>query len=162
MGRLTGLDRRLGAAARERAGRVPGLRGLAALAARALSPGFRIAVAAMIARPRTRRAGLEALACGVVAALAARALRDRLGRPRPGARRDGGFPSRHAAAATAIARAAGRHDPALGRALGSAAALGLAGRVVTADHEPADIVAGAALGLAVAAAVERLAGRPVA
>jgi membrane-associated phospholipid phosphatase len=105
-------------------------------------------VALLILRRGRRRTGLHALASGVAAAMAARALRDRVGRPRPGDRPDGGFPSRHAAAAAAIARAASRREPRLGRALAAAAALGLAGRVATAEHDPADIAAGAALGLA--------------
>lgn len=115
-----------------------------------MSPAFRIAVAALILRPSSRRAGIEALAAGVGAALAARALRDRLGRPRPGERTEGGFPSRHAAASAAIAGAVARRDRRLGGALALAAGLGGVARVATAEHEPGDIAAGVALGVATA------------
>ncbi len=152
---LTSIDRRLGADLRRRYGRgAPGAAGQ--VAAEALSPAFRLVVAALIVVPRTRRAGAEALASGTLAAVAARVARDRLGRPRPGPRADAGFPSRHAAAAVAIARAAGRVEPRLRLPLALAAAAGLAGRVLTGEHEPGDIGAGAALGWAVDRAVERL------
>ena len=141
---------------------VPGGTRAARLAAGALSPGFRVAVALMIARAGSRRAGLEALAAGVAAATTARLLRDRLARRRPGPRGEGGFPSRHAAAAAAIARSAGRHHHGLGRALAAAAVVGLAARVASAEHDPADIAAGAALGLAADRALERLLGDGVA
>jgi membrane-associated phospholipid phosphatase len=144
---LSTLDRRAGTAVRRAVERVPGGPAAARIAARALSPGFRLVVALLILRGGRRRTGLHALASGVAAATAARALRDRVGRPRPGDRADGGFPSRHAAAAAAIARAASRRERRLGRVLGAAAALGLAGRVATAEHDPADILAGALLGL---------------
>jgi membrane-associated phospholipid phosphatase len=162
MGVLTRLDRRAGAALRPAVRAVPAGPDAARIAAGALSPGFRALVAVLIARPSTRRLGLEALAAGVAAALAARALRDGLARPRPGGRTEGGFPSRHAAAATAIARAAGRRRPALGGALALAAAVGLAARVADAEHEPADILAGVALGLAAQRALERLASDGIA
>jgi membrane-associated phospholipid phosphatase len=157
MGALTRCDRRLGAALRTAAARVPGAAATAQGAAAVMSPAFRLAVAAMIARPEHRRAGVRALAAGAAASLLARAARDRVGRPRPGDRTEGGFPSRHAAAAAAIAATAGRDDPRLGRALALAAATGLLARVVAAEHEPADIAAGALLGLATAAALERVA-----
>jgi membrane-associated phospholipid phosphatase len=155
---LSALDRRAGDAIRRAAGRVPGGPAAARAAAGALSPAFRIVVALLIIRGGRRRTGLHALASGVVAATAARALRDRLARPRPGDRPDGGFPSRHAAAAAAIARAASRREPGLGRVLAAGAAVGLAGRVAAAEHEPADVLAGIALGLL----AERLvhSGRP--
>lgn len=142
---MTSMDRRLGAGLRRRYG--SGSLGTAGqVAALALAPAFRLAVAALIVAPRTRRAGAEALVSGTLAALAARAARDRVGRPRPGPRTEGGFPSRHAAAAVAIARAAGRVEPGLRLPFAAAAAAGLAGRVLTGEHEPADIGAGAALG----------------
>lgn len=122
-----------------------------------MSPAFRIVVALMIADRRTRPAGLRALAAGGGAALAARALRDRLDRPRPGGRAEGGFPSRHAAAACAIAATAGRAHPRLHAALAAAAGAGSLARVAAAEHEPADILAGAALGLVTAAALGRIA-----
>lgn len=112
-----------------------------------MSPAFRLTVAALIARRSSRRTGLEALAAGVGAALVARLLRDRLGRARPGARVEGGFPSRHAAASAAIAGAVARRDPRMGAALAIAAGIGGAARIATAEHEPGDIAAGIALGL---------------
>jgi undecaprenyl-diphosphatase len=161
MGRLSRMDRDAGAALRGAVAALPAGPLLATAAAEALSPAFRVLVAVMIARARSRRTGLEALAAGVAAATAARLLRDRLGRRRPGPRDDGGFPSRHAAAATAIAAAAGRRNRSLGRALALAAAVGLTARVASADHEPADIAAGAAVGLVAARALERLLRQPV-
>jgi len=161
MGRLTRIDRRAGAAVREAVSALPGGTRAAGVAAGALSPAFRVLVAVLIARARSRRTGLEALAAGVGAATAARLLRDRLGRRRPGPRDDGGFPSRHAAAAAAIAAATGRRDRTLGRALAVAAAVGLTGRVASADHDPADIVAGVAVGLVTARALERLSDQRV-
>lgn len=158
MGRVTEIDRRLGAAVRRAAARPPGGTWAARLAAHALSPGFRAVVAAMIARRATRPAGVRALAAGVAAAMTARALRDRVGRTRPGARTEGGFPSRHAAAAAAIAGTVARRHARLGRALAVCAAVGLAGRVAVAEHEPADIAAGAGLGIAVAAVLARAPG----
>lgn len=154
---LLRLDRRLGAALRRATAEAPGAAAAAGALAHTMSPAFRLAVAAMIAAPATRRAGVRALVAGAGASLAARALRDRLGRPRPGARADGGFPSRHAAAAGGIAAAAGRAHPAIGAGLAAAGAAGLVARVAVAEHEPADVVAGLALGLAAAAALERLA-----
>lgn len=121
-----------------------------------MSPVFRIVVGALVVAPATRTTGLRALAAGAGASLAARALRDRLGRPRPGERADGGFPSRHAAAAVAIATAAGRRDPRIRAVLAGAAFTGLFARIVDAEHEPADIVVGAALGLATTRLLERL------
>jgi len=153
---LTGIDRRAGAVLRSTVARAPGGSRAARIAASALSPGFRVLVAAMIAVPSTRRAGLQAGAAGVGAAVAARLLRDRLGRPRPGSRQDGGFPSRHAAAATAIGRAIARRHPAAGALVLCAALVGMAGRVATAEHDPADILAGAALGLAAESALATL------
>jgi membrane-associated phospholipid phosphatase len=150
---LDRLDRRLGAAARLRLRRVPGGRAGAWLAANALGPSFRTLVAWLLLTAGRRRTGVEALAGSAAASWGARWLRERLGRPRPGARPEGGLPSRHAAAAVAIARAVGRGDRRAGRALGAAAALGLAGRVGCAEHDPADVLAGAAFGWAVAGLV---------
>ena len=155
---LSRLDRRLGDALRRAAGAVPGGIAAAAIVAGVMSPAFRLAVAAMFLRRRTRGTGVRCLAAGVAAGMAARLLRDRLGRPRPGGRAEGGFPSRHAAAATAIATAARPGAPRVARVLAGAAAVGLAARVVAAEHDPADIAAGAALGLAGARAVGIVAG----
>ena len=155
---LTGIDRRAGAAVRAIVARAPGGSRAARIAASGLSPAFHLLVAAMIVNRPSRRVGLEAGAAGVGAALTALLLRDRLGRPRPGSRPDGGLPSRHAAAATAIGRAVARRHPAAGSVVLSAALVGLAARVATAEHDPADIVAGAALGLAAEGALAALTG----
>ena len=82
-------------------------------------------------------------------------------RPRPGERSDGGFPSRHAAAASAIARSVGHSNRSLGRLVGAVAAIGLVGRVVSAEHDPADIVAGVVVGCAAAGAVAAVSDRVV-
>ncbi|MGD9571198.1 MAG: phosphatase PAP2 family protein [Thermoleophilia bacterium] len=154
---LLRLDRRLGAGVRRAAAATPGAQATATALAETMSPAFRIVVGALIVVPATRATGVRALAAGAGASLVARALRDRLGRPRPGARTEGGFPSRHAAASAAIAATVGAGLPRAGGALTAAAAAGLLARVATAEHEPADILAGVALGLATAAALERLA-----
>ena len=144
---ISRLDRRFGDALRRAAGAVPGCADAATVVAQSMSPAFRVTVAAMIIRPSTRRTGVEALAAGVVAAIVARLLRDRLGRRRPGDRAEGGFPSRHAAASSAIASAVARRDGRAGGVLALAAGLGGAARIAAAEHEPGDIAAGIALGL---------------
>lgn len=160
--RLSSIDRRAGRVLRSAAGRAPGASRAAKISADAMSPAFRLVVASLIAHPARRREGFEALAAGVIAARAARAARDRLGRPRPGPRSDAGFPSRHAAAAAAIAHSVGRHHPHAGAILTAAVVVGLTGRAVTGQHDPADLAAGALLGagvgLAVAAAARRVSG----
>ena len=83
--RLARADRRAGRALRAATATRPGLERPLTLTARGLSPAFRLAVAALIAAPGTRATGLRALAAGVVAAMLARALRDAIGRRRPGA-----------------------------------------------------------------------------
>jgi undecaprenyl-diphosphatase len=158
MRRLLQLDRRLGGAVRRAVAALPGGPSWARVIARVMSPAFRLAVAAMILRRPTRATGLRCLGAGVAAGMAARLLRDRLGRPRPGGRTDGGLPSRHAAASAAIARTAALGAPRVGRAMAVGAAVGMAARVAAAEHDPADIAAGAALGLASARAVAALAG----
>jgi undecaprenyl-diphosphatase len=150
---LSRIDRRLGDRVRGAVGGVPGGARAASAVASGMSPGFRVAVGLLVAGRGRRATGLRALAAGVAAAMTARLLRDRLGRRRPGARQEGGFPSRHAAAATAIAATVWRGEPAIGRGLAVAAAAGGLARVATAEHEPADIVAGAVLGLGAAATV---------
>jgi membrane-associated phospholipid phosphatase len=152
------LDRRAGAWVRARLSRRPRADRTARLAATALGPAFRALIVVLLSRPGGRRDGIEALASATLAAGLARALRDRIGRPRPGPRTEGGMPSRHAAAAVAIATSVGRRRPAAGRALAGAAALGLLGRVASGDHDPADILAGGALGRVAAACVAAGAG----
>ena len=158
MRRLLQLDRRLGGAVRRVVAALPGGTSAARVTARVMSPAFRVVVAVMILRRRTRATGLRCLGAGVAAGMAARVLRDRLGRRRPGERADGGLPSRHAAASAAIARTAATGAPRLGRAMAVGAVVGMAARVAAAEHDPADIAAGAALGLASARAVAVLAG----
>ncbi len=153
---LSRADRTAGRALRHAGERVPAAAAVARAVARGLSPAFRGIVGALVLARPCRAVGIAALAAGVAAGLTARVLRDRVDRRRPGARHEGGFPSRHAAAATAIARAVGRRRPALGAALWGAAAIGLTGRVLTSDHDPADIAAGVVVGLATEAAVAAL------
>jgi membrane-associated phospholipid phosphatase len=152
------LDRRFGRRLRVAVDRIPGGRGAACAASDALAPAFEALVVSLLMRPSGRRAGVEALASGFGAAAGALLLRDRIGRTRPGGRPDGAFPSRHAAAAVAIACAVGRRRPQLRPWLAAAAGAGLVGPVVDGQHDPADIAAGALLGWAVDAAVGRLLG----
>lgn len=148
-------DRRAGDLARRRVAAVPGGPEAARLVADATAPAFQLLVGALIVLPGTRRTGLRALLAGGTAALIARVVRDGLGRPRPGARSEGGLPSRHAATATAIAMTVARDRPLLGAVTLVAAGAGLAARVASADHEPLDIAAGAGLGAAVARIMRR-------
>jgi len=128
-------------------------------ASRTLGPVFRVVVAVLILRRRDRRVGVAAGAAAVTAAVAAGRLRLMIGRRRPDARWEGpGFPSRHAAAAAAIATSVGRRRPALGRLLAAGAVVGVAGRVVDGRHDPADVLAGATLGVAVGRAADRVIG----
>jgi membrane-associated phospholipid phosphatase len=153
---LSDLDRRAGARVRAAVGRLPGGRAAAAAAAGALAPAFRgLVLALLVDRPR-RHTGVAALAAAVGAAQAAAVLRDRLGRPRPGSRAEGGLPSRHAAAAAAIVRTVGRRHPRAARPLALLAALGLAGRVAAAEHDPGDIAAGVLVGWAAAGVVRAI------
>jgi membrane-associated phospholipid phosphatase len=154
---LARLDRALGRRAREAVARRPAAASALAVAANGMAPAFQAVVAAGCLGRGTRRRGLTALAAGVAAALLAREARDRIGRRRPGPRVQGGFPSRHAAAALAITTAVVDDDRRLGAALAGVAAVGLTGRVTDGQHDPADIVAGAALGVAVGLAARRVA-----
>ena len=158
MGRAHSFDRMLGQAIRARVAALPGGVWAGRLAGDALAPAFQGLVAGMLARPALRRSGIEALAAGALASTAARVARDRIARPRPGARTEGALPSRHAAAAVAIARVVSRRHPGLRPWLAAAAGAGLVGRIVTGDHDPADIVAGAALGWAADRLIERVGG----
>ncbi len=152
--RLSELDRRAGHIVRHTvAGRPEALR-VARIGSAAFAPTFRLAVAAAIVGPATRRDGVRALLSAGTAAGLALIARDQIGRPRPGERRDGGFPSRHAAAGAAIASAASRGPRGAGTALWCGMAFGSACRVATGEHEVGDVLAGAALGLLVAAALD--------
>lgn len=66
------------------------------------------------------------------------------------------FPSGHAASAAAFAMAAALESPALGVALGGLAAAVAASRVYAGVHYPSDVVAGAAVGCAVALGTARV------
>ncbi|MEQ8834810.1 MAG: phosphatase PAP2 family protein [Miltoncostaeaceae bacterium] len=154
--RLARADRRAGRAVRDAARGRPGPARALSASARLLSPAFRTATAVLVALPATRGTGVRALVAAGAAATLARVLRDALGRRRPGIRAEAGFPSRHAAAAVAIAATVAADRRALGATLGASAAVGMAGRVVTGDHDPADLVAGAVLGAAVAALMTRV------
>ena len=143
------MDRALGRRVRDGAARV-GVAEPLRVAGRALAPTFRGLLVVLAWRRRTRSMAVEAIAASLLAAGAARVLRDAIGRPRPGPREDGGFPSRHAAAATAIAGSTAAQGVGV-PLIGAAAATGLLGRIVAGDHDPADIGAGVALGLAATA-----------
>ena len=143
-------DRRLGESIRTRVARVPGGSILANIASRALSPGFHLAVGAALLTRRHRVTGVLMLLSGVISAVTARVLPDHIARPRPGEREDAGFPSRHAAASSAIALTAVSRRPILGLALAAFAAIGVVGRVATGQHDPADVAAGGLLGAVVA------------
>lgn len=155
---LPQLDRRLGAGLRRALGRIPAGEPAARLGAAALAPAVEGIVALAIALPASRGLGLRMLVAGGSAAIAARLARDAIGRPRPGPRAQGGFPSRHAAAATAIAIAGRGHRP-WGRLVAALGAAGLACRVASGEHEPGDILGGAAVG-AIAGALARRASLP--
>lgn len=150
--RLSELDRRAGRAVRDVVGRRPEILRAAQVGSAAFAPTFRIAVAAAVLGRDTRREGLTGLLSAGTAAGLARVARDAIGRPRPGDRRDGGFPSRHAAAGAAIATSAS-NGTGVGVTLWLGMVLGSACRVATGEHEVGDVVAGAALGLLVAASV---------
>jgi membrane-associated phospholipid phosphatase len=160
-GPMTGpysLDRRLGEALRRGAASVPGGTKAGRIVSGAMEPAFEALVAGMLVRSDARRSGVHALIGAAAASATARLVRDAIGRPRPGTRRDGGFPSRHAAAAVAIARTAGRRHRSLRPWLVGATVAGLIARVVAAEHDPADIAAGAFLGWSVAGLLERAMG----
>jgi undecaprenyl-diphosphatase len=115
-------------------------------------------------RPEIRRAAVAAVFSAVLALTAAHFVADAVGRARPFAAhhgvhlfiahaRDPGFPSDHATGAFAIAFALLFRQRALGVvALAMAIVLSI-GRVAMGVHYPSDVLAGAVLGLAAAAAV---------
>lgn len=158
--RLSELDRRAGQALREIVNQRPEALRVAQVGSEAFAPTFRLAVAAAVMGRATRRQGVHALLSAGTAAGVARLARDAIGRPRPGSRREGGFPSRHAAAGAAIATSASKAPPGIGATLWVAMAIGSACRVATGEHEVGDVVAGAALGVLVAAIFDAVAGAP--
>jgi membrane-associated phospholipid phosphatase len=143
------MDRALGRQVRDGAARV-GVAEPLRFAGRALAPAFRGMLVVLVWRRRTRSTAIEAILASLLAAGVARMLRDAIGRPRPGPREDGGFPSRHAAAAAAIAASTAGRSVGV-PIIGAAAVTGLFGRVVSGEHDPADIGAGVALGVAASA-----------
>ncbi len=149
-------DRALGAALRTRLNARPSVARTLDGAAQAMSPAFRVLVAIMILWRPTRMRGVQALIAAVIAALLAKRLRDDIARPRPGERSEGSMPSRHAAAAVAIASVLADRHRGVGLPLATATAVGLMGRISTGDHDPADLVAGALIGRGVAGLVVRV------
>lgn len=161
-GRTTTLeryDRELGDAVRDSVGARRRLAELFAIAAEVMSPAYRVLVLSLILWRPTRARGVQALAGAVVAALIAKRLRDEIARPRPGTRTEGGLPSRHAAAAVAIAVILAERRKGLGLPMAVVTAIGLMGRITTGDHDPADIISGALLGGTVARLVLRVSRR---
>lgn len=148
-------DRRAGTALRGVVRGIPGGTAAASAAAAAMAPVFQGLVAVLVMSPGTRSTGARAAIAGGVAACIARVARDAMRRGRPGPRSDGGLPSRHAAAATAISVTIARNHPVIGAVAGLAVAVGLIARVGSADHDPLDIITGIGLGWAVADATRR-------
>lgn len=157
--RAAAADRAAGRSARAWADRHPRVATTATGASGGLGPTFRAGLVVAIALPRSRAAGIQAALAAEVAARLAGVLRARIGRRRPGARADAALPSRHAASASAIATIAMAHRPAPGALVAIAASLGMTGRVVAREHDPADIAAGIAVGVGSALVVRRLAAR---
>lgn len=140
-------------------------------------PAFTLAVAATLAgvatgRPRLAEAGLRSLAVLTLVTAAKSAIKSVVVRTRPFMLLDHGhyetglmgpdegpwnsFPSGHTANAAAVARAISRVAPEAGGALAAGAiAIGTT-QVPRAAHHPIDVVAGAALGLAIEAGVHAL------
>jgi len=147
------FDRELGTRLRERVADRSRLARTLALAADVMSPLYRLVVLVLILWRPTRVRGLRALVAAVAAALIAKRMRDGIARQRPGLRTDGGLPSRHAAAAVAIAGIVAQRRRALGLPMAAITAVGLMGRISSGDHDPVDIIAGAVLGGVVARVV---------
>src|SRR5271157_826280 len=151
------FDRELGACLRECVADRSRLARTLALAADAMAPVYRLVVLVLILWRPTRGRGLRALVAAVAAALIAKRIRDGVARPRPGLRSGGGLPSRHAAAAVAIAGIVAQRRRALALPMAAITAVGLMGRISSGDHDPVDVVAGAVLGGVVARVVGELA-----
>lgn len=148
-------DRRAGRMVRARVDALPGGHETARLAADTMAPAFQLLALGLMLMPGSRLVGLRAAIAGAVAGFLARVARDAIGRPRPGDRDEGGFPSRHAASSAAITVVVMRERPVIGAAAAVMGATGLVARVASADHEPLDIVAGAGLGTAVGRLMRR-------
>lgn len=152
---ILAADRRAGIALRERVAAIPGGHEYARLAADTMAPAFQGLVLFLVLLPGARGLGLRAALAGAVAGTVARMARDSIDRPRPGTRREGGFPSRHAASSTAIAMVIAHDKPLLGAVAVASALLGLVARIGAADHEPLDVIAGAGVGAGVARIMRR-------
>jgi membrane-associated phospholipid phosphatase len=152
---ILAADRRTGALLRDRVASVPGGHEYARLAADVMAPAFQGLVLALIVLPGSRVLGVRAGAAGAMAGLLARVARDAIDRPRPGTRTEGGFPSRHAASATAITLVVAREKRVLGALAMALSSAGLVARVGAADHEPLDVAAGAGVGAVVARIMRR-------
>jgi undecaprenyl-diphosphatase len=157
----------------------PWLRRAASTAGRSADGGKLWAAAATVLAV-TGRSGRRAAVHGAAGYLAASLIANGLikqltNRPRPGAlarlpgairprhRRTTSLPSSHTAGAAAFAVAAAGAVPASAPALGSLALLVACDRVLSGEHYPTDVLAGAALGAATGAAVTVVArriGRP--
>ncbi|WP_196053606.1 phosphatase PAP2 family protein [Paracoccus lichenicola] len=123
-------------------------------------------------RADVARTGLRMMAAHVLANVVKRRIKNRLRRTRPEkmvkerdyqfevGEAEGGhetsFPSGHTAGAVAVARIVARDWPALALPAAGCAALIAAVQIPRAKHYPVDVMAGAALGLAAAWAVDRL------
>ncbi|MSO45010.1 MAG: hypothetical protein EXQ74_06895 [Thermoleophilia bacterium] len=157
---ILAADRRVGARVRAQVDRMPGGHETARFVAHALAPSFHGVVLVLVILPGTRMLGVRAGIAGALAGITARTARDGIDRPRPGRRREGGFPSRHAASATAISIVIAREKPVLGAAAALTTGVGLLARVASADHDPLDIAAGVGLGAAVARLTRRRRRQP--
>lgn len=136
-----------------------------------------LVVAWLLARQRPDTATMAAVACTVAAVFfalgAAQLIGHGIGRARPydtltGVRvlvartSDFSFPSDHATVAGAVAGGLWFVDRRLARLATGLALLMAVTRVYVGAHYPGDVLAGLVLGAAVAAAVHRLAGGPIA
>lgn len=134
--------------------------------------GTVVAGGVLAGRPHIARTGLRMMAAHVLANVVKRRIKNRLRRTRPeeivknrdyqfeAGETEGGhdtsFPSGHTAGAVAVARIVARDIPSLAMpVLGFAGLIG-AVQIPRAKHYPADVAAGAALGLAAAWVVDRL------
>ncbi|WP_207100824.1 phosphatase PAP2 family protein [Paracoccus shandongensis] len=134
--------------------------------------GLVIAGGLLGGRADIARTGLRMMAAHVLANVVKRRIKNRLRRTRPEkmvrerdyqfevGEAEGGhetsFPSGHTAGAVAVARVVARDRPALALPAAGCAALIAAVQIPRARHYPVDVIAGAALGLTAAWAVDRL------